>query len=278
MKEKILIVDREPDIRKTLEALLRNEGYHVRNASGGKEAMDSLKSEAFDLVIMDINMPGAKGLQVLRKIKELDEDIEVIVLTGSVSIDNAVRTLRHKGAFDFLSKPLENHGQLIISVKQALKKRRSNREKNAFVRKLRNHQPAGKKVLIVDDDPLIQKMLTKALSAQKYETAVASDGFEAGIQVAEFRPGLIILDLLMPGMDGFEVCKRIKGNPETSHIKILAVTGYDTTENRDRIMAEGADAYMTKPFDLNTLLEVIHETGDSPQNDERVWERPLENG
>jgi len=107
---------------------------------------------------------------------------------------------------------------------------------------------------------------------------VASDGFAAGIQVAEFKPGFIILDLLMPGMDGFEVCKRIKGNPETSHIKILAVTGYDTTENRDRIMAEGADAYMTKPFDLNTLLEVIHETGDSPQNDERVWERPRENG
>ena len=278
MKEKILIIDREPDIRKTLEALLRKEGYQVRSASGGKEAIDILKSEPFDLVIMDINMPGTNGSQVMRNIKELDEDIEVIVLTGSVSIDNAVRTLRHKGAFDFLSKPLENHGQLIISVKQALKKRRSNREKNAFVRKLRNHQPAGKKVLIVDDDPLIQKMLTKALSAQKYETAVASDGFEAGIKVAEFRPGLIILDLLMPVVDGFEVCKRIKGNPKTSHIKILAITGYDTTGNRDRIMAEGADAYMAKPFNLNTLLKMIHEIGDSPQNDEKVCERPLENG
>jgi len=98
------------------------------------------------------------------------------------------------------------------------------------------------------------------LSAYQFETEVASDGFEAGLKVMEFNPGLIILDLFMPGMDGFEVCKRIKGNPETSHIKILAITGFDTKENRNRIMAAGADAYMTKPFNLNTLLEGINET------------------
>ena len=123
MNEKILIIDREPDIRKTLETLLRREGYQVRSASGGEEAIDTLKSDPSDLVIMDINMTGTNGLQVMRKIKKLDEDIEVIVLTGSANIDNAVKALRHNGAFDFLTKPLETLDELITTVKQALEKR-----------------------------------------------------------------------------------------------------------------------------------------------------------
>ena len=257
--EKILVIDREPDIRKTLETLLRKEGYRVRSASGGDEAVDTFKSEPFDLVIMDINIPVTSGLKVLRKMKKLDKDIKVIVLTGSASIDNAVQALRHYGAFDFLIKPLKNGKQLILSIKKALEKRRLNKEKNAFVRKIRNHQPASKKILIVDDDFQIQKLLTKVLSAQKYETAVASDGFEAGVKVTEFKPGLIILDLFMPGMDGFEVCKRIKENPLSSQIKILAITGYDTEENKDRILEAGADGYAVKPFVNDELIQQIED-------------------
>ena len=116
---------------------------------------------------------------------------------------------------------------------------------------LANNRSSSKKILIVDDDPQIQDLLTQMLSVQEFETEVASDGFEAGVKVIKFKPSLIILDLFMPGMDGFEVCKRIKGNPGTSQIKILAITGFDTKENRERIMEAGADAYMTKPFNLN---------------------------
>ncbi|MBW2117968.1 MAG: response regulator, partial [Deltaproteobacteria bacterium] len=75
------------------------------------------------LVIMDINMPGTNGLQVMRKIKKLDEDIEVIVLTGSANINNAIQALRHNGAFDFLTKPLKTLDELITTVKQALEKK-----------------------------------------------------------------------------------------------------------------------------------------------------------
>ena len=257
MNEKILIIDREPDILKTLETLLRKEGYQVRSASGGDEAVDTFKSEPFDLVIMDINMPVTSGLKVLRKMKKLDEDIRVIVLTGSASIDNAVQALRHNGAFDFLVKPLKNGEQLITSVKQALEKPRSNKGKNAFVKTLRKDQLAGKKILIVDDDPMIRDLLTKILSAQKYETDVASSGFEAGAKVAKFEPDLIILDLIMPKMSGFEVCRQIKENPDTSHIKILALTGYDTEENREKIMKAGADDYMAKPVKGDVLFRHV---------------------
>jgi len=259
MNEKILVIDRELDILKTLETLLRKKGYQVRSASGGDEAVDTFKSERFDLVIMDINIPVTSGLKVLRKMRKLDKDIKVIVLTGSASIDNAIQALRHNGAFDFLIKPLKNGEQLIISVKQALEKPRLNREKNAFVRTLRNHQPAGKKILIVDDDPEIRDLLSKMLSCVEYETEVASSGFEAGAKVVKFKPVLIILDLIMPEMSGFEVCKKIKGDPDTSHIKVLAITGYDTEENREKIMKAGADDYMAKPVKRDLLIRHIED-------------------
>jgi excisionase family DNA binding protein len=75
---------------------------------------------------------------------------------------------------------------------------------------LANPHSPRKKILILDDDFKIQELLANMLSAHKYETEVASDGCEAGVKTTEFRPGLIILDLFMPGMDGFELCKRLK--------------------------------------------------------------------
>ena len=129
------------------------------------------------------------------------------------------------------------------------------REKGMYP--LASYQPAGEKILIVDDDPRIQESLTTMLSAHQYETEVASSGFEAGAKVMKFKPGLIILDLIMPEMSGFEVCRLIKEDPDTSHIKILAITGYDTEENRDRIMKAGADGYVAKPVLMNTLLQHV---------------------
>ena len=97
------------------------------------------------------------------------------------------------------------------------------------------------------------------LSVHKYKTEVASSGFEAGAKVARFKPGLIILDLFMPEMSGFEVCRRIKEDPDTSHIKILALTGYDTEENREKIMKAGADGYMAKPVVIDVLIRHVED-------------------
>jgi len=153
-------------------------------------------------------------------------------------------------------------GELKASLTPGRQYRILNKDLELFMREkgmypFAKYQPASKKILIVDDDSQIQKVLTNVLSAQKYETAVASDGFEAGVKVTEFKPGLIILDLFMPGMDGFEVCKRIKENPLSSQTKILAITGYDTEENKDRIMEAGADGYMAKPFLKDEILQQI---------------------
>jgi excisionase family DNA binding protein len=119
------------------------------------------------------------------------------------------------------------------------------------------YKPAKKKILIVDDDAEIRKLMEKTFSAYEYETETAAEGSEAGVKVPTFQPGLIILDLHMPGIDGFTVCRQIKQNPATEHIKILAVTGFDSKETHDRIMAEGADGYLAKPVDRETLLRNV---------------------
>ena len=116
-----------------------------------------------------------------------------------------------------------------------------------------------KKILIVDDEPKVRKYLNKMLSSNDYQIELASDGFEAGVKTIQFKPDLMILDLFMSGMDGFEVCKQIKKNSNTSHIKILAYTGHDTKENKDRIVKAGADDYLVKPMRKNTLLRKIEE-------------------
>ena len=115
------------------------------------------------------------------------------------------------------------------------------------------------RILIVDDDLKVQKLLTVMLSSDRYETETASSGFEAGAKVVKFKPGLIILDLFMPEMSGFEVCSQIKKEPETSHIKILVLTGYYNKENRERVMEAGADAYMTKPVEKDVLLRHVED-------------------
>lgn len=114
------------------------------------------------------------------------------------------------------------------------------------------------KILIVDDEPSVVKMMAKELAkTERYEIATAADGFEAGIQVARFQPDLIILDLIMPNMDGFKVCQQIKNDPETQPIAILVITGYPTDENLQRALECGADYCLAKPLQLPELNQRV---------------------
>lgn len=130
VNEKILIIDREADIRKNLETLLRKNGYLVRSASRADEAVEALKSTSFDLVIMDIRIPDMNGLQLMKQIKDIDDDLEIIVLTGATSPKDIINVLRgSRGAIDFLSKPLDNLDQLMVSIERALVEQKLKREK-----------------------------------------------------------------------------------------------------------------------------------------------------
>ena len=138
----------------------------------------------------------------------------------------------------------------------------------------RKHFPR-KRILIVDDDMHIRRALTKSLTGQNFETESAVDGFEAGFKIMQFKPDLIILDLIMPGIDGFEVCRNVKKNPAMAHIKILAFTGYSTLENRERILKAGADAFFVKPTDWTALLDSIKELLNIPAEQQQKPINPV---
>ena len=124
------------------------------------------------------------------------------------------------------------------------------------------------KLLIVDDDKSFLKYLNRMLSDRGYIVKTCSDGFEAGIWVMRFQPHLLVLDLFMPNIDGFQVCQTLKGDANTAHIHILAVSGHPTKENIREARAAGADAFQAKPLDRKALLNHIdavfsHEQGQA---------------
>jgi excisionase family DNA binding protein len=111
------------------------------------------------------------------------------------------------------------------------------------------------RVLVVDDVASIREVLTEHLTnrAKPYEVMSASDGFEAGRLVATFRPDVVLLDLRMPGIDGFQVCRTIKADPETSNTVVIAMTGYYTPETEARILECGAMRCIAKPIEPSAL-------------------------
>ena len=124
-------------------------------------------------------------------------------------------------------------------------------------------------VLIVDDDIQFTNYLTKLLNKfpEKVDVEVANDGFGAGLKVREQEPDVVLLDLMMPGLDGFTVCQRIKSNSITSEIRVIAMTGYPSAENVEKILAAGAEVCLPKPIDKNELLQLL---GLDSSDDQRV--------
>jgi excisionase family DNA binding protein len=116
-----------------------------------------------------------------------------------------------------------------------------------------------KKILVVDDDPIIVETIVQALEEDEfdYEVISASDGFEAGLQVRHFAPHLLILDIMMPDIKGYEVCKKIKENPETRDTKIIVLSAYLDEEKFKKMKEHGADVCFSKPLPLSQLKEEV---------------------
>jgi excisionase family DNA binding protein len=123
-----------------------------------------------------------------------------------------------------------------------------------------------KKVLVVDDDTEIVDLLVEVLSRDgRFDVKTATSGYEAGIQTQRFRPDCILLDYMLPDVNGNVVCHTIRKNPEFENIKIIIVSGVIKQEEIDQLLKSGAQDFVKKPFDINDLIKRICVSLEMPQ-------------
>ncbi len=149
-KEKILIIDDESGIRSSLKGILEDEGYVVKTTESGERGMSLLKNESFDLVFLDIWLPEMNGIEVLEKIKQIEENVQVVMITGHGSVEAAVKSTK-LGAFNFLEKPLSLE-KVILTAKNALKQKTLEEENIVLREKIRSH------VHLIGQSPAIKKI------------------------------------------------------------------------------------------------------------------------
>ncbi len=124
---------------------------------------------------------------------------------------------------------------------------------------LQERQDFRTRILIVDDDRQFCRYLSEHFSAhdESIVTECAFDGFSAGQCIPNFRPHIVLLDLMMAGIDGFEVCRKLKGDPDTKKIRVIAMTGFASDENKQKVIEAGAECCLSKPIDITELSDVL---------------------
>jgi len=116
------------------------------------------------------------------------------------------------------------------------------------------------RVLVVDDDPDILDLFTDVLNSdQQFEVATAQTGYDAGVATQQFHPDIVVLDYMLPDVNGNVVCRTIRENPDLSHIKILIISGVVNPAEIDELKAAGADDFIKKPFNIERVIERIVE-------------------
>ena len=163
MKEtKILIIDDESGIRSSLKGIFEDEGYSVETTSSGETGLQKIKNDSFGLILLDIWLPEMNGIEVLKKIKDMDENIQVVMITGHGSVEAAVKSTK-LGAYDFLEKPLSLE-KVVLTAKNALKQK-SLEEENIQLR-----QGMKSKTNLIGKTKALQKI------REKIQTAAPTDG------------------------------------------------------------------------------------------------------
>jgi DNA-binding response OmpR family regulator len=245
---KILVVDDDEDILQLLRHQLEAEGYQVLAAARGEDALELARSERPALVTLDILLVDTDGFQVLEQLKKDPATSDIPVIVVSVVSDAETRGLA-LGAASYIGKPFEER-QVLSRVREVLSS--FGIGDNGQL----NH------VLVVDDDRHIVEWLKEALSNSGYIVRGAYNGQEALALAREDSPDLILLDLKMPDMDGYEVIRNLRREQATRNIPVIIITGY-TFDDDDhvKIVGMGVEHMLTKPFSIETLVEEIKRVG-----------------
>lgn len=235
--EKLLVVEDDPDIAKLIQLHLSDKYEEVFVAHRGEDALAIAERERPDLITLDVMLPGMDGFEVLEhlKSKRATRDIPVVIVSVVPDRQKGLRL----GAVDYVTKPIDER-TLIAAVEKALGRRRGT-------------------VLVVDDDEDTLSLLDDVLNANEFVVQTLDRGREALAVAREVEPSLILLDVKLPDLNGYAVLERIKADAKLSDVPVIVMTGSEIIDDakRKKVLALGADRFITKPFSVEELVEQI---------------------
>ncbi len=249
IQSSILIVDDDPMNRDMLSRRLAREDYTVATAEGGRVALEMMAAERYDLILLDIMMPEMDGYEVLQRIKA-DERLRhtpVIMLTALSDRESVMRCLK-AGADDYLVKPF-NMGEAKTRLLRCLETKSFQDPPSSSG----DEPPKEIAVLVVDDEELNRDLLARRVKQAGYAPSCAQDGETALKLLAAKDFDLVLLDIMMPGVDGYEVLSQMKWDERLREIPVIMISALNDSDSMARCFELGADDYVMKPFNAAEL-------------------------
>src|SRR4051812_6952237 len=260
---RLLVVDDDEDQRHAICALIEDEDVGIDAVGSSEEALERLETTHYDCMVIDLKLPKMSGFALLEKVKTDDRfrDLPVIVYTGK-ELTRRDETKLRRYAETIIVKDVRSPERLLDETALFLHRveRRLPEEKRRMLEQLHSAEAVfqGKKVLVVDDDVRNVFALTSVLEANGMEVLFAENGREA-IEAIEANPevDLVLMDVMMPELDGYEATRVIRRNPAFKRLPIIALTAKAMKGDREDSIAAGASDYITKPVDVDQLLSLM---------------------
>ncbi len=267
-KKTILIIDDENDSLYIMSHYLRENNYQIIFPQEAESILDLIEEYKPFAVTLDIIMPNQSGWEILQGIKNTPEIRETPVIMTSILSERGralemgaaeyfVKPFDPQGLLDFLAKLAEkdNKKSGLLDLSRFLNLRKKTSRLDAF--KAMENMNGGASILVVDDDDDSRYALGLMLQDSGYKLHFARDGRE-GLRLAEtVGPELILMDMMMPGMDGYEATRTLKAQDKFKDIPVIAVTAKAMKGDREKTIESGCDDYVAKPFDGEEIQRVI---------------------
>lgn len=249
-KPSLMVVEDDQELLNALQESLESAGYTVTTATNGKEALSLLQESLPDLILSATSLPVLNGLQLLKAVRnEVAWGHIPFILLGVDHSEESATLGELLGVDGYITKPVAIH-ELIAAIQTGLRT-------HDTIRISPDEPPAGPKLLVVEDDYAMQIAFRDILESAGYTVRTAADGADALEAYIEMRPELILSDISMPVMDGFELFKAVRSLPGGTAIPFIFLTAHGTREDILTGMSLGADAYITKPITGKELIAAV---------------------
>jgi signal transduction histidine kinase/CheY-like chemotaxis protein len=262
--KKVLIVEENPKHAKALAYFLETFNVTTEISNTVDKGVHALNKNEVDCVILDMGIPDQHAYETLEQVKKQPglEDLPIIIFTGkSLSKTEEMRIKQY--ADSIVVKTAQSYQRILDEVSLFLHLMEENRQGEKQVSKYRrlgalNEVLAGKKILVTDDDVRNIFSLTKALEIHNMNVITAVDGKEALKQLEENPDtSVVLMDIMMPEMDGYEAMQKIRQKREFKNLPIIAVTAKAMSGDREKCIQAGASDYISKPVDIDQLLSLL---------------------